>query len=147
MEVKRIKAKDTISLRHTILRPNQTREACYYPNDSHQASFHLGVYDQDELISIGSFYRETHTEVPRGVQYRLRGMATKPEDQGKGAGTMVIHKALDRLRSLNVDYLWCNARTSAQGYYDQLGFIKAGEVFDIPPIGPHIISYIKIEKH
>ena len=146
MEVKRIQARDTISLRHTILRPNQTREDCHYPNDSDQASFHLGVYDEDNLISVGSFYREAHPDVPSGVQYRLRGMATKQEDQGKGAGTMIINKALDLLQSLDADYLWCNARISAQGYYDQLGFIQAGEVFDIPPIGPHIISYKKIEK-
>ncbi|KJE31387.1 putative yitI [Bacillus licheniformis] len=30
------------------------------------------------------------------------------------------------------------------GYYEKLGFSEQGEVYDIPPIGPHILMYKKL---
>ncbi|MFK7789853.1 MAG: hypothetical protein AB8C95_10235, partial [Phycisphaeraceae bacterium] len=35
--------------------------------------------------------------------------------------------------------LWCNARTSASGYYERLCFIQHGDLFEIPDIGPHAV--------
>ncbi|MCA0972743.1 GNAT family N-acetyltransferase [Halobacillus litoralis] len=146
MEIKTIDAKDTLTLRHDILRPNQSLDDCHYPNDEENDTFHLGVFKDGQLISIGSFYAEHHPDIPDGKSFRLRGMATLPEYRGKGAGTKIISKAMEILGEKNADILWCNARMSAQGYYDHLGFMQAGDVFDLPPIGPHVVSYKKIEK-
>lgn len=147
MRIKQIEAQDTLSLRHEILRPNQTLKECKYPKDHEEDTFHLGAFEQNQLISVGSFYREDHPNVPQGKVYRLRGMATWPEFRGLGAGSEIISKAEEILTQRHADILWCNARMSAQGYYMRLGFIQAGEVFDLPPIGPHVVSYKKIEKH
>ena len=40
--------------------------------------------------------------------------------------------------------LWCNARTSAMGFYQNVGFEKIGEEFDIPTVGPHVLMFKKI---
>ncbi|TGB00704.1 GNAT family N-acetyltransferase [Halobacillus salinus] len=146
MEVKLIQPSEALPLRHEILRPNQSLEDCKYPKDYEEESFHLGVFVEDHLICVGSFYLEDHSDVPDGKVYRLRGMATWPEYRGQGAGTHLVSKAEEILSNRNADILWCNARTSAQGYYDRLGFKQAGDVFDLPPIGPHVVSYKEIEK-
>ncbi|KHE70569.1 GNAT family N-acetyltransferase [Halobacillus sp. BBL2006] len=147
MEIKPIDAEETISLRHQILRSNQPREACQYPKDGEANSFHLGAFHGDTLISIASFYHEKTEKLETEHQYRLRGMATLLEWRGMGAGTLLIKEAEAILKKRNAKVLWCNARTSARGYYDRLHFHQVGEVFDLPPIGPHVVLYKEIEKH
>ncbi|WP_232324896.1 GNAT family N-acetyltransferase [Halobacillus mangrovi] len=146
MEVKKIDAEDTLSMRHGILRANQPKEASQYPKDLEQNTFHLGAFHDNTLVSIASFFDEKTDKIETESQYRLRGMATLPEWRGKGAGSLIIKEAETILQQRDVDVLWCNARTSAAGYYDRLNFKQVGEVFDLPPIGPHVISYKKIEK-
>ena len=34
---------------------------------------------------------------------------------------------------------WCNARTSAAGYYEKIGFVIASDEFELPDIGPHVL--------
>lgn len=125
----------------------QTLKECQYSLDDEKNTFHLGVFHREKLISIGSFFSEHHENVPTDLQYRLRGMATLPDWRGRGAGKQIIEQAEKILRRRNADYLWCNARISARGYYDQLNFKQAGETFDLPPIGPHVVLYKEIEKH
>ena len=36
---------------------------------------------------------------------------------------------------------WCNARTTAIGFYEQAGWSTATDVFDIPTAGPHVKMY------
>ncbi|WP_036842800.1 GNAT family N-acetyltransferase [Pontibacillus marinus] len=139
LEIKRIPPEDTYPLRHQILRPNQTIEACKYPADHEQDALHLGAYMSGELISIASFYKEKHTDIKGEHHYRLRGMATHPEFRLQKAGTYLIHKAESILREKQADALWCNARTTVSDYYKKLGFYEVGNVFDIHPIGPHIV--------
>ncbi|OIK16179.1 hypothetical protein BIV60_05940 [Bacillus sp. MUM 116] len=44
----------------------------------------------------------------------------------------------------SVDLLWCKGRTTVQEYYMKLGFEAHGDVFDYPPIGPHIVMVKKL---
>jgi hypothetical protein len=54
-EVKLITPEMTYSLRHSILRPNQSIEDCKYETDYEEGAFHVGAFYQGKLISIGSF--------------------------------------------------------------------------------------------
>ena len=56
LEIRRLKPEETHGLRHQVLRPNQPPEACIYPGDDDQTTFHLGAYRQGELICIASFW-------------------------------------------------------------------------------------------
>ena len=132
-----IKAQETWPLRHRVLRPHQPLEECDFPNDRNPDSFHLGVFDRGELICIGSFYAERAEGLKGWRQFRLRGMATHPEHRGRGAGSRLMHFAMDHLVSLRADLLWCNARTGALGFYERLGFEVQGPAFEIPGIGEH----------
>ncbi len=144
IEVKPINAEDTYEIRHRILRPNQPLEACMYETDLLGGEFHLGGYYRGKLISIASFHKAEHSELEGEEQYQLRGMATLEGYREQKAGSTLIRHAEELLRKKGADLLWCNARTSVSGYYEKLGFSEQGEVYDIPPIGPHILMYKKL---
>ena len=139
MRIRFIRARETWPLRHRVLRPHQELEDCDFPNDRNPDSFHLGAFEQDELVGIASFYAERNEQVKGWKQYRLRGMAVAPELQGRGIGRKLVLVALDHLEARHADSLWCNARTRAAEFYGTLGFTSIGEPFDIPGIGEHYV--------
>ena len=42
------------------------------------------------------------------------------------------------------DRVWCNARTSAKGFYETMDFESLGDTFEIEGVGPHILMSRKI---
>jgi hypothetical protein len=40
--------------------------------------------------------------------------------------------------------IWCNARTSAVGFYSKLSWEIAGAEFDIPDVGPHFRMWRRV---
>ena len=65
-------------------------------------------------------------------------MATEPSEQGKGYGKMVLNDVIAYLsKETESEILWCNARTTAFGFYEKMGFNIVGDEFDIPNLGPH----------
>lgn len=139
LEVREIKPEETYHLRHTILRPHQPFEACIYDTDHHEDTFHIGGFYQGKLVTVASFYREKHPDIPGDKQYRLRAMATDKAFRRLGAGRLVVSFAEEIIQKRDHNTLWCNGRTSVQDYYEKLGFHAHGDIFDYPPIGPHIV--------
>ncbi|PSV48298.1 hypothetical protein C9J47_07160 [Photobacterium indicum] len=64
-----------------------------------------------------------------GDKARLRKFATLLEFQNNGIGTKVIKHIISELKDSSVDYFWCDARTSALGFYEKLGLQKQGIEF------------------
>ncbi len=143
--VRLISAEQTYGLRFKILRPHQSIEACYYDGDHDENNFHLGVFFEEKLVSIGSFLKERHPNIEGQTQYRLRGMATLEDFRNRRAGTAIIHKGEEILLSKNVDTWWCNARVIAAEYYLKLGMTQVGDVYEIKPIGMHKLMYKKLK--
>lgn len=141
IEIRKIKPEMTYNIRHSVLRPHQTVEDCKYETDHRTGAFHVGAFYQRELISIASFCIEKNPDFRSNMQYRLRGMATLDEFRKLGAGGSLISFAENSIKEKGFNLLWCKGRTSVQKYYTKLGFQVHGEVFDYPPIGPHIIMY------
>jgi len=136
MEIKKCNIKEVLPLRMSVLRPGRPMEEGIFPGDEDETTFHLGLFEENNLISIASFYKE-NKEGYEGEGYRLRSMATNPEYQGKGFGKRILDAGIRVLKENNIDYLWCNARTSATGFYRTFGFDVISPEFDIPHIGPH----------
>ncbi|MFM9005171.1 MAG: GNAT family N-acetyltransferase, partial [Flavobacteriales bacterium] len=105
-------------------------------------AFHLGVRCESELISVGSFVPQSHHHFSQDNLYRLRAMATLPNFHGRGSGRVLIEFALQLLRERNANLLWCDARLSAVGFYQRLGFSVDDEIYEVPLIGPHKLMWI-----
>jgi len=137
-------------LRHAVLRPGQPAERLVYPGDDDESSLHLAVRDRESVVSVASFYLEA---LPERVEVslcglaagtpglRIRGMATEPAHRSKGFGRALVDHGLRAMcaQHLGVRAAWCNARTTASGYYERVGFVVASRAFEMPDIGPHVV--------
>ena len=129
-----IKAEETLPLRSTVLRKNQVLAECRFSTDD--SGFHLGYFKDGQLISVATFFEEDFAELGSGG-YRLRGMATKPEFSNRGYAKALIKFAIDELKKRGAAYIWCNARSSALGFYLKLNFIIRSETVNVPDNGAH----------
>ncbi len=141
MRLTRIPACSTWPLRQLVLRPGLPMEACAFPHDDDVGTFHLGAWADDALVGIASVYAEPCAQLPATRPFRLRGMAVHPDRRGLGVGALLVAEALNTVRAAGGDLLWCNARTSASGFYTRLGFAMFGEAFELPGIGPHHLMH------
>ncbi|MCO4795379.1 MAG: GNAT family N-acetyltransferase [Bacteriovoracaceae bacterium] len=144
MKVLRVNAIDTYPIRQQMLRTDSPIERCKFTGDEEDQTFHLGAFMDSKLVSVASFYFEKHPELDEPFQFRLRGMATLPEYQGKGLSTELLNMAFPIIKQNFCHLVWCNARVSAVEFYQKVGFEKVGEEFDIPGIGPHLLMYKNI---
>lgn len=141
-ECRKITTEETIPLRSKVLRPFHPVDASRYPKDPE--AVHFGAFQAGALVSTVTAHPEPHPlfpEYPRA--WRIRGMATEPDLQGKGAGRMVLQALLDWARGEKVALFWCNAREGAIPFYEKHGFTVESELFDIAGIGPHKVMKIK----
>jgi len=137
VSIKEIKAEDTLQIRKEELRKNMDLTS-QFTGDLDSGTVHVGLYYQGNLASVVSFMQAEYKDL-RGEQYQLRGMATKEIYQGKGLGKILVIKSEEILKSKNAQFIWCNARVKALGFYTKLGFKIIGNEFDIPPIGGHFV--------
>ncbi len=151
MQFETVSHAETVRLRHSVLRPNQGVEACTYPGDEKPETRHYALRDSphSEAICVASVYCESAPQsLHFGSGLRLRGMATLPSLQRKGWGRVLIKKIINSAPQdfPHATHLWCNARLSALGFYENLGFRVHGEIFEVPEIGPHKIASISLGK-
>ena len=83
-QVKHITAKECYPIRKQVLWQHKTLNECGIDIDSQEGAFHLGVYLNDQLVCIGSFFKQINPKFAQANQYRLRAMATLPIAQKKG---------------------------------------------------------------
>jgi ribosomal protein S18 acetylase RimI-like enzyme len=146
IKVKQIQAKDCYPIRQQILWQHKNIEACGIGIDEQEGTFHLGVFLNDELVCIGSFFKQKNVLFSEQNQYRLRAMATLAEAQKQGTAKALLDFAFERLQNQNQELLWCDARIIALGFYEKMGFKKLGETYEIPLIGPHYLMWKSVKR-
>ena len=144
VEVRKITAGETYEIRLKVLRINSPL-SFKFQGDLDRDTFHLGVFENKKLLAVASFVKSTQSLL-KGSQYQLRGMATLESFQNLGFGKILLQEAEVRLRSLNTEVLWCNARVIAFDFYKKQGFEFFGKIFEIEDVGPHAVMVKKLRK-
>lgn len=124
-----------------MLRPGLPLHEVQFEHDDDDQTFHLGAFSDNKLVSVASFYYQKHPELEGEHHYRLRGMATHPDFQRKGLSQELLKVAFPIIKQNFCSLVWCNARESALGFYQKVGFENHHGPFDIPGIGPHFLMY------
>jgi GNAT superfamily N-acetyltransferase len=138
LQVRFIQPQEARSLRHRVLWPHlPSQDVCVIDIDTREDAFHVGVYCDTSLISIGSFFCMSSPRLHQAAQYRLRAMATDPDYRRMHAGEQLIDFACRELRKRAIEVLWCDARLKAIPFYESIGFSKFDDVYEVPLIGPH----------
>lgn len=146
MKILRIGHQDTYSIRQKVLVPDHDlQKAKFEGDDDEDISFHLGAFIDGKLVSVASFFYERNSLFPDLHQYQLRGMATLPEFQNRGLSRELLTMAFPIIKQNFCSLLWCNAKTSAVGFYEKVGFQKLNDnIFEVPEIGPHLLMFKQI---
>lgn len=83
---------------------------------------HFGLYYDYDLTGVVSLFE-------KGKTAQFRKMAVLPNNQGKGFGTQLLQYLIAFCKKEGIQLLWCNARTSATGFYEKIGFVTTGEPY------------------
>ncbi|MBI3073838.1 MAG: GNAT family N-acetyltransferase [Deltaproteobacteria bacterium] len=139
-EVQLVAARETVPLRHAVLRPHQPIDEIYATADEPPDGHHFAAITRGAVIGVASLY---HEPLPgrRALEsaWRLRGMAVRGEHRKLGVGRALVEACLDAARNVGATLVWCNARTTASGFYERCGFETRGAAFLLPNIGPHVL--------
>tara|TARA_Y100000766_G_C18644292_1_gene477156 strand:+ start:137 stop:601 length:465 start_codon:yes stop_codon:yes gene_type:complete len=136
----------TYNIRKHVLWPHIKNNQYSLDIDSQKGTFHLGVFINDKVISIGTFVKENNNKINTKNQYRLRAMATDTKYQKKGAGRLLLKKGIQLLKKKKVDLLWCSSRIHAIPFYTSLNMKSLDEIYHIEHIGPHKTMYLYLNK-
>jgi GNAT superfamily N-acetyltransferase len=80
-------------------------------------------------------------QVGTGGSWRLRGMATADGHRRQGIGAALLTSAVAHVAAQGGTLLWCNARMPAVPFYRKGGFETAGQPWEVPELGPHIVMW------
>jgi GNAT superfamily N-acetyltransferase len=139
MDVRSITSAEARSVRLPVLRPGLPSDTAIFDHDDDPGTRHFGVFDGARLIGVATFFAEPYSLSPRARAWRLRGMATLPDMQGRGGGRALVEAGVAVARADGAELMWCNARVSARGFYEKLGFKAVGDEFVLPVAGPHYV--------
>jgi hypothetical protein len=100
--------------------------------EGEEDQLHFGLFESSgEMVACGVAVPISPTEA------RIRQMAVLPRRQGEGLGRRLLEAIEGDLRSRGFRTLVLDARTSAAGFYERLGYSAVGEEFLHVTI-PHI---------
>jgi predicted GNAT family N-acyltransferase len=133
-----VRAEETYPLRRAILRPGGGEVT--WSGDEDPATFHLAARTADgAVVGVVRFSPAACPWRPDArAPWQLRGMATDPAVHGTGAGRALLVEGLARVAARGSDLLWCDARVTAAGFYERMGFAVVTDPYDKPGIGPHV---------
>jgi predicted GNAT family N-acyltransferase len=137
VRVEEVPAEVTYALRAAVLRPDGGE--IVWAGDEDPRTFHLAARSAEgAVVGVVRFSPATcpwrHARAP----WQLRGMATDPAVRGSGAGQALVAEGLARIDARRGDLLWCDARVTAAGFYERMGFAVVTDEYDKPGIGPHV---------
>ncbi len=125
-----------IPLRHRMLRQNLPLDSARFPGDDAAGTIHFAATDRGIPVCCLSLMSADWDGL---AAWQLRGMATASEVQGQGVGRRLFVHASSEARRRNPEWLmWCNARVSAIGFYERVGWGVVSDEFEIPSAGPHV---------
>jgi ribosomal protein S18 acetylase RimI-like enzyme len=147
IDIRAISVLQARELRALVLRPNQPPETTVFVGDDDTDALHLGAFHQQELAGIVTILHQapkdfTGDDIDR--LWVLRGMATLPLVRGQGYGVALVLSGCAYVARQQGTFLWCDARESALGFYQKLGFVIRGNRFDVPISGPHFRMWREI---
>jgi predicted GNAT family N-acyltransferase len=132
LEIKQIKPSETWEIRHRVMWAGKPFEDVKLPNDD--AGLHFGLFRDNILLSVVSLFIENDTA-------QFRKFATETSEQGKGYGAKLLEHIVQESIERNIKTFWCNARTSASGFYEKFGLTVVSDTWVKDGI-----EYVKMER-
>ncbi len=137
IKIKSISSKETLIVRHPVLREGKPVDSCRFEGDDLPTTFHLGAFYKDKIVGVVTILKKNNKSFFAKNQFQLRGMAVLQQHQGKGIGAVLVKQSEERVMDLNGSMIWLNARLVALSFYEKLGYKISSDKFEIPLVGVH----------
>ena len=143
-----VPAEATHDLRRRVLRGGAADAPVVFVEDAEPGTIHLAV-DEGGIVAVATFIPApppaSVARTVEGATYQLRGMAVDAGRQGRGIGRALLTAGSQRLCDLGAVLLWANARDSALGFYERLGWQVVGDGYIHGPMGlPHHLALLEL---
>ncbi len=132
LSIEQIRPELTWRLRRDVLYPEEPIFKMEMEEDNH--GYHFGAFAGNKLVAVVSLFIN-------GSDFQFRKFAVVPEEQGRGIGKALLNYITDFVVNEGGSRLWCNARSSAIGFYARYGFTQTGSTFN-----RHGVEYEIMEK-
>jgi ribosomal protein S18 acetylase RimI-like enzyme len=142
--IQKITSTETYPVRHIVLRAGKPIESCKFDGDELVSTHHFGYYFNNQIIGVISLFAIDNSHFITQKSFQIRGMAVLPAFQKQGVGEALVKEAEKFCTTQKADLIWFNARTSAVGFYQKMGYEILGPEFEIYDVGPHFLMYKKL---
>lgn len=129
--------KEMVALRMEILRKPLGLEFSAEELEKEKKDLLIGAFEDDRLMACCILTQLSTSS------YKLRQMAVSQKMQRLGIGAMMLHFAENLARDSRYDTMILNARTTAIGFYEKMGYSIHGDEFIEVGI-PHVEMRKKI---
>jgi predicted GNAT family N-acyltransferase len=151
VQVRVVDQRRTRALRRAVLRPHLRLHDPLPGDELRGQAVHLAALEAgdlntgDRVVGTCFVYPDPCPWLPWRPAWRLRQMATAAHRRGEGLGTAVLTAAVEHVRAAGAAVLWCDARSSATGFYARAGFAAHGGLFtdEQHPI-PHLHMWLEL---
>ncbi|BAN01487.1 hypothetical protein YM304_11730 [Ilumatobacter coccineus YM16-304] len=134
MKVVAVSSDRTHDLRRRVLRAGEANPTLDWPGDHEPTTTHFAAIADGNVIGVSTWLL-----VDGRVQ--LRGMATDPDEAGRGVGSALLEAGIEHARRIGATDVWANARVTALGFYRKHGFVISGPEFVTGATGlPHRLA-------
>jgi ribosomal protein S18 acetylase RimI-like enzyme len=143
--IQKITSTETYPVRHIVLRAGKPIESCQFDGDELGSTHHFGYYLNNQIIGVISLFAIDNSHFITQKSFQIRGMAVLPAFQKQGIGETLVKEVEKFCTTQKADLIWFNARTSAVGFYQKMGYEIVGSEFEIKEVGPHFLMFKKIK--
>ena len=112
LEIKQIQPSETWEIRHRVMWAGKPFDDIKLPDDIYGQ--HFGLFRNSVLLSVVSLFTENDSA-------QFRKFATETTEQGKGYGAKLLEFLIQECIERSIKIIWCNARSSASGFYEKFG--------------------------
>jgi predicted GNAT family N-acyltransferase len=143
--VEQVPLEVTLPLRAAVLRPGS--DAAAMPGDDDPATVHLAARAPGgRVVGVVRLAPAPCPWQPAAAPWQLRGMATDPAVRGTGVGRLLLDASLTLVAGRGGDLVWCDARTTAAGFYERAGFTVVAGPYEKPGLGPHLGMLLELPQ-
>lgn len=128
--------RDTVALRHRILREPLGLKFDPAELAAESDVFHLACYDSGVLVGCLILEPQSHV-------MKMRQVAVSEQSRGLGVGRLLVEFSEQFAREQGYTKMVLNARETAVGFYSKLDYLVQGEPFEEVTI-PHRAMFKKL---
>ena len=111
----------THKLRRDVLYPDMKIFEMEMEEDAD--GIHFGAFYENKLVGVVSLFN-------KGESFQFRKLAIESEYQHKRIGSSLLTYITGYAQQNGGTIIWCNARSSAIGFYLKANFIQTGKLFN-----------------